>query len=43
MTYTLRFTAYDQRVTLCAMRHALCGLLLGGPTFLGMTPEFLNK
>jgi len=24
---------------LCSMRHALCDLLLGGPTFLGRTPE----
>jgi hypothetical protein len=25
-------------LTLCSMRYALCDLLLGGPTFLWMTP-----
>jgi hypothetical protein len=28
----------NQQSLLCAMLHALCDLLLGGPTFLWMTP-----
>jgi len=37
--YALRLTIYGTKYTLCAKRHALCDLLLGGPTFLWMTPQ----
>jgi len=36
--YALRSKDCTMLFAPCPLRHALCDLLLGGPTFLGMTP-----
>jgi hypothetical protein len=41
MTCALRFTPYDQGITLCAMHHALCDLLLVSNVN-GQTPYLLT-